>query len=56
MLKNIIALIYDTFFIMFAYYFEWQKESKNGFKDEGVGMEFSLGEKMALRENLIFPL
>ena len=33
-----------------------KKSQKNGFKDEGVGMESSLGEKTALRENLIFPL
>ena len=45
MLRIIIALIYDTFVIMFSIYFEWKKERKNKFKDEGVGMESSLGEK-----------
>ena len=39
MLVMIIALIYDTFVIMFAIFFEWKKERKNDFKDEGVGME-----------------
>ena len=44
MLIIIIALIYDTFVIIFTNVFEWKKR-KNGFKDEGVGMESSLGEK-----------
>ena len=48
MLKIAIELIYDTFVIMFANFFEWQNREKTHFKDEGVGMEYSLIDKMAI--------
>ena len=55
MLRIIIALIYDTFVIIFAIFFEWKKERKNGFKDEGVGMESYLGEKNEFKIESSFP-
>ena len=53
MLRIIIALIYDTFVIMFAIFFNDKNREKTTFKDEGVGMEYSLREKMALSKYVI---
>ena len=53
MLRIIIALIYDTFVICLQICLNDKNREKKTFKDEGVGIEYSSREKMALSKYVI---